>query len=177
MTMVISDAATHVQVSYLLAYSGEEAVVKESVSWNQKLRTAVGRLLPHAVGGLGELVGGSYGLGGVLLGTDDDAGLVDIVQSLILVQIGGLHQNDGGQIGVVGVGEVTEPNPTPEPTPASEPRPESEIEVVSYETVTNEDGSQIDVAVVNAQGSFLFGISTFFKQTRPHICLSSHRSR
>ena len=45
-----------------------------------------------------------------------------------------------------------EPNPTPEPTPASEPRPESEIEVVSYETVTNEDGSQIDVAVVNAQG-------------------------
>ena len=47
---------------------------------------------------------------------------------------------------------VTEPNPTPEPTPASEPRPESEIEVVSYETVTNEDGSQMDVAVVNAQG-------------------------
>ena len=47
---------------------------------------------------------------------------------------------------------ATEPNPTPEPTPASEPRPESEIEVVSYETVTNEDGSQIDVAVVNAQG-------------------------
>ena len=42
--------------------------------------------------------------------------------------------------------------PTPEPTPASEPRPESEIEVVSYETVTNEDGSQMDVAVVNAQG-------------------------
>ena len=28
----------------------------------------------------------------------------------------------------------------------------SEIEVVSYETVTNEDGSQIDVAVVNTQG-------------------------
>ena len=47
---------------------------------------------------------------------------------------------------------ATEPNPTPEPTPVSEPRPESEIEVVSYETVTNEDGSQIDVAVVNAQG-------------------------
>ena len=47
---------------------------------------------------------------------------------------------------------ATEPNPTPEPTPASEPRPEPEIEVVSYETVTNEDGSQIDVAVVNAQG-------------------------
>ena len=49
-------------------------------------------------------------------------------------------------------GPATEPNPTPEPTPASEPRPESEIEVVSYETVTNEDGSQMDVAVVNAQG-------------------------
>ena len=32
------------------------------------------------------------------------------------------------------------------------PTPESEIEVVSYETVTNEDGSQMDVAVVNAQG-------------------------
>ena len=47
---------------------------------------------------------------------------------------------------------ATEPNPTPEPTPASESRPEPEIEVVSYETVTNEDGSQIDVAVVNAQG-------------------------
>ena len=47
---------------------------------------------------------------------------------------------------------ATEPNPTPEPTPVSEPRPESEIEVVSYETVTNEDGSQMDMAVVNAQG-------------------------
>ena len=47
---------------------------------------------------------------------------------------------------------ATEPNPTPEPTPASEPRPEPEIEVVSYEPVTNEDGSQMDVAVVNAQG-------------------------
>ena len=43
---------------------------------------------------------------------------------------------------------ATEPNPDPVP----EPTPESEIEVVSYETVTNEDGSQMDVAVVNAQG-------------------------
>ena len=43
-----------------------------------------------------------------------------------------------------------EPNPEPEPTPG--PTPEPEIEVVSYETVTNEDGSQMDVAVVNAQG-------------------------
>lgn len=52
-----------------------------------------------------------------------------------------------------------EPEPRPEPTPQSEPEPtpgptpeEPEIEVVSYETVTNEDGSQMDVAVVNAQG-------------------------
>ena len=54
-----------------------------------------------------------------------------------------------------------EPEPRPEPTPQPEPEPEPtpdptpegpEIEVVSYETVTNEDGSQMDVAVVNAQG-------------------------
>ena len=44
------------------------------------------------------------------------------------------------------------PEPTPTPDPVPEPTPESEIEVVSYETVTNEDGSQMDVAVVNAQG-------------------------
>ena len=61
------------------------------------------------------------------------------------------------------------PTPEPEPTPTPEPRPdgpggenpeepggitpeEPEIEVVSYDTVTNEDGSQMDVAVVNAQG-------------------------
>ena len=44
------------------------------------------------------------------------------------------------------------PEPTPEPEPVSEPSPEPEIEVVSYETVPNEDGSQMDVAVVNAQG-------------------------
>lgn len=52
-----------------------------------------------------------------------------------------------------------EPEPRPEPTPQPEPEPtpgptpeEPEIEVVSYETVTNEDGSQMDVAVVNTQG-------------------------
>ena len=45
-----------------------------------------------------------------------------------------------------------EPTPDPEPTPEPVPTPDPEIEVVSYETVTNEDGSQIDVAVVNAQG-------------------------
>lgn len=46
-----------------------------------------------------------------------------------------------------------EPRPEPEPVvPGPEPTPDPEIEVVSYETVTNEDGSQMDVAVVNAQG-------------------------
>ena len=45
-----------------------------------------------------------------------------------------------------------DPVPEPNPDPVPEPTPESEIEVVSYETVTNEDGSQMDVAVVNAQG-------------------------
>lgn len=45
-----------------------------------------------------------------------------------------------------------EPRPEPTPEPVPEPMPEPEIEVVSYETVTNEDGSQMDVAVVNAQG-------------------------
>ena len=44
------------------------------------------------------------------------------------------------------------PTPEPEPTPEPTPTPEPEIEVVSYETITNEDGSQMDVAVVNAQG-------------------------
>lgn len=43
-----------------------------------------------------------------------------------------------------------EPGPTPDPDP--EPIPEPEIEVVSYETVTSEDGTPMDVAVVNAQG-------------------------
>lgn len=45
-----------------------------------------------------------------------------------------------------------EPRPEPTPEPVPEPTPEPEVEVVSYETVTNEDGSQMDVAVVNAQG-------------------------
>lgn len=44
------------------------------------------------------------------------------------------------------------PEPDPRPEPVPEPTPEPEIEVVSYETVTSEDGSQMDVAVVNAQG-------------------------
>ena len=33
-----------------------------------------------------------------------------------------------------------------------EPTPDPEIEVVSYETISDEDGSQMDVAVINAQG-------------------------
>ena len=64
-----------------------------------------------------------------------------------------------------------DPTPTPEPTQipttepedtqTPEPRPdgpnggtpeEPEVEVVSYDTITNEDGSQMDVAVVNVQG-------------------------
>ena len=48
----------------------------------------------------------------------------------------------------------SQPSKTGGSTPSHNPtsHPVSEIEVVSYETVTNEDGSQIDVAVVNAQG-------------------------
>lgn len=45
-----------------------------------------------------------------------------------------------------------EPRPEPTPEPVPEPTPEPEVEVVSYEIVTIEDGSQMDVAVVNAQG-------------------------
>ena len=45
---------------------------------------------------------------------------------------------------------IPEPLPIPEPTPA--PIPEPEIEVLSYETVTYTDGSQMDVAVVSVDG-------------------------
>ena len=44
------------------------------------------------------------------------------------------------------------PEPTPDPNPVPEPTPEPEIEVVSYETISDEDGSQMDVALINAQG-------------------------
>lgn len=44
------------------------------------------------------------------------------------------------------------PEPTPDPEPVPEPTPDPEIEVVSYETISDEDGSQMDVAVINAQG-------------------------
>ncbi|MBO6253797.1 MAG: hypothetical protein J6O49_09145, partial [Bacteroidaceae bacterium] len=45
-----------------------------------------------------------------------------------------------------------EPEPEPDPEPVPEPEPEPEIEVISYETVTTEDGGQMDVAVVSANG-------------------------
>lgn len=42
-----------------------------------------------------------------------------------------------------------EPRPEPEPTPVPE---DPEIEVISYDTVTTEEGNQMDVAVVSANG-------------------------
>lgn len=55
-----------------------------------------------------------------------------------------------------------EPNPTPEPEPAPSPQPkpepptpepEPEVEVLGYDRVTNEDGSQMDIAVLNVNGN------------------------
>ena len=40
----------------------------------------------------------------------------------------------------------------PEPKPVN-PDPEPEVEVVSYDRVTNDDGSQMDVAVLNVNGN------------------------
>lgn len=48
-----------------------------------------------------------------------------------------------------------DPKPTPvepEPKPVN-PDPEPEVEVVSYDRVTNDDGSQMDVAVLNVNGN------------------------
>lgn len=45
----------------------------------------------------------------------------------------------------------SEPTPQPEPTPA--PKPENEVEIISYDRVTNEDGSQMDIAVINVNGN------------------------
>lgn len=56
----------------------------------------------------------------------------------------------------------TKPEPTPEPEkpepqkpePTREPeKPTDEIEVIGYDRVTNEDGSQMDVAVLNVNGN------------------------
>lgn len=44
------------------------------------------------------------------------------------------------------------PQPQPEPEPQPQPEPESEIEVISYDRMTNDDGNQIDVAVVSING-------------------------
>lgn len=47
-----------------------------------------------------------------------------------------------------------EPQPTPDPTPTPEPTPTSnELEVLSYDRVTAEDGSQMDIAVLNVNGN------------------------
>lgn len=57
---------------------------------------------------------------------------------------------------------IQEPTPTPqpEPTPQLKPEPptpqpekETEVEVVGYDRVTNEDGSQMDIAVLNVNGN------------------------
>ena len=40
----------------------------------------------------------------------------------------------------------------PEPTPVNSD-PDPEVEVVSYDRVTNDDGSQMDVAVLNVNGN------------------------
>lgn len=42
--------------------------------------------------------------------------------------------------------------PKPEPPKPEPPQREPEIEVVTYETVNNEDGSQMDVAIVSVDG-------------------------
>lgn len=45
------------------------------------------------------------------------------------------------------------PQPSPEPpTPGPEPEP-TDVEVLSYDRVTNEDGSQMDIAVLNVNGN------------------------
>lgn len=47
-----------------------------------------------------------------------------------------------------------QPQPDPEPgLPVPNPIPEPEVEVISCETVTNDDGSQMDVAVVAIDGT------------------------
>lgn len=55
---------------------------------------------------------------------------------------------------------TSEPTPTPEPEPTPQPKPEPptpgpepEVEVLGYDRVTNEDGSQMDIAVLNVNGN------------------------
>lgn len=58
-----------------------------------------------------------------------------------------------------------EPTPSPKPTPEPQPEPvpvtpepptpgsEPEVEVLGYDRVTNDDGSQMDIAVLNVNGN------------------------
>ena len=45
-----------------------------------------------------------------------------------------------------------DPEPYPEPAPEPEPDPDNSVEVVSFERVTLDDGSQADMALVNING-------------------------
>lgn len=45
-----------------------------------------------------------------------------------------------------------EPTPQPQPQPEPDPQPEPSVEVLAYDRVTNEDGSQIDLAVLSVDG-------------------------
>lgn len=77
--------------------------------------------------------------------------------------LNGMSSGVGAAVGVVighviaseaNAAEVPEPNIIPEPIPESisTPIPEPEIQVLGYEHVINNDGSQMDVAVINIEG-------------------------
>ena len=55
MAMIVSDAAAQVQFAYLLAHRGKYTIIEEMIGWNQKFRTFIYRLLPHAVDARREL--------------------------------------------------------------------------------------------------------------------------
>ena len=55
MAMIVSDAAAQVQFAYLLAHRGKHTKIEEMIGWNQKFRTFINRLLPHAVDARREL--------------------------------------------------------------------------------------------------------------------------
>ena len=55
MAMIVSDAAAQVQFAYLLAHRGKYTIIEEMIVWNQKFRTFINRLLPHAVDARREL--------------------------------------------------------------------------------------------------------------------------
>ena len=71
----------------------------------------------------------------------------------------GLSSSIGATIGmIIGNAASAEANavvvsgPEPMSEPISIPTPEPEIEVVAYDTVVNEDGNKMDVAVINIDG-------------------------